>query len=107
MSTATTTHDEKVLRRLNLLGPSKGELKKVAIIKAAIQCIATQGYERTNYETIGALIEMKRPHVAYHFPKKQLIVEMAIRYVYGIGVEMVEKTMAARAGKWEGSSKPT
>lgn len=83
------------------LGTRKGEQKKAAIIKATLQCIATDGYEHTNYETIGEKIGMKRPHVLYHFPNKNKLFEAAIRFLYGVGAVMVEEAMQGSGSTWQ------
>ncbi len=92
---------ENALRSLDFYGPSKGAQKKLLIIKATIECVATLGYERTNYETIGQLVDMKRPHVAYHFPDKNKLFESVIRYVYGVGREMVREALSQEKGGWK------
>jgi hypothetical protein len=44
--------------------PRKGDLKKMEIILAAIECIATIGFEKTTYEAIAQKIDTRRAHVA-------------------------------------------
>lgn len=61
--------------------PSKGDLKKLEITKAAIECLAEVGIEKTTFEAIAQKIGTRRAHVAYHFPEKHKIFLSAIKYV--------------------------
>jgi AcrR family transcriptional regulator len=61
--------------------PRKGDLKKMEIIMAAIDCIASIGFEKTTYEAIAKKIGTRRAHVAYHFKDKNDIFEACIRYI--------------------------
>ena len=61
--------------------PRKGDLKKIEIILAAIDCMATIGYEKTTYEAIAKRIGTRRAHVAYHFKDKADIFEASIKYI--------------------------
>lgn len=67
----------------------KGELRKLQIVEAAIQCIARVGYGKTNFETVGKCCNMKRPHVAYHYPNFDSLIETAIRYAFATGQGIV------------------
>lgn len=59
----------------------KGDRKKLEIIEAAIDCLATEGIESTTFEAIAKRIETRRAHVAYHFKDKHMIFEAAINYI--------------------------
>lgn len=61
--------------------PRKGDLKKIEIILAAIECMATIGYEKTTYEAIAQKIGTRRAHVAYHFRDKSDIFEASIKFI--------------------------
>lgn len=61
--------------------PRKGDLKKMEIILAAIECIATIGFEKTTYEAIAKKIGTRRAHVAYHFKDKSDIFESCVRFI--------------------------
>ncbi|MCF8058562.1 MAG: TetR/AcrR family transcriptional regulator [Bacteriovoracaceae bacterium] len=61
--------------------PRKGDLKKMEIILAAIECIATIGFEKTTYEAIAKKIDTRRAHVAYHFKDKADIFEACVKYI--------------------------
>ena len=62
--------------------PRKGDLKKMEILLAAIDCIADIGFEKTTYEAIARKIGTRRAHVAYHFRDKSDIFEACIRYIH-------------------------
>lgn len=61
--------------------PSKGDMKKLEIIKAAIECIATIGFEKTTYQAIAEKLETRRAHIAYHFNDKADIFKACILYI--------------------------
>ncbi len=61
--------------------PRKGDIKKMEIIKAAIECLATDGLEKTSYEAIAKRIGTRRAHVAYYFSDKHDIFKSAIKYI--------------------------
>jgi AcrR family transcriptional regulator len=61
--------------------PRKGDLKKMEIILAAIDCLAELGPEKTTYEAIATRIGTRRAHVAYYFKDKSEIVLAATRYI--------------------------
>tara|TARA_R110002072_G_scaffold64203_9_gene159967 strand:- start:9634 stop:10272 length:639 start_codon:yes stop_codon:yes gene_type:complete len=61
--------------------PSKGMLKKIEIIEATIDCIATIGFEKTTYEAIAKQIGTRRAHIAYHFNDKQDIFKACVKYI--------------------------
>lgn len=61
--------------------PSKGELKKLEIIQAAIECISTIGFEKTTYQAIAEKIGTRRAHIAYHFKDKSDIFKASIQYI--------------------------
>jgi AcrR family transcriptional regulator len=61
--------------------PKKGDLRRVAIIEAALDCIAAQGIESLSFESLGQRLGMQRAHVAYYFPERDDIIEAAIKFV--------------------------
>ena len=63
--------------------PSKGDLKKLEIIQAAIECIAGIGFEKTTYQAIAEKIGTRRAHIAYHFKDKSDIFKASIQYING------------------------
>lgn len=61
----------------------KGDLKKIEIIRAAIEVLAEQGLENTTYESLARKINSRRAHVAYHFNDKKTIFLAAVKYILG------------------------
>ena len=61
--------------------PRKGDLKKIEILKATIECLGTLGVEKTTYEAIASKIDTRRAHVAYHFKDKHDLFKAAIKYI--------------------------
>ncbi|MBK9038761.1 MAG: hypothetical protein IPL83_06325 [Bdellovibrionales bacterium] len=50
---AATEEIDPLYRKMLPLRITKGEIRKVEIIKAAVECLAEGGYEHFNYNTIG------------------------------------------------------
>lgn len=61
--------------------PKKGDIKKMEIIGAAIECLATIGFENTTYEAIAKKLGTRRAHIAYHFSDKNDIFKASIRFI--------------------------
>lgn len=61
--------------------PTKGDLKKLDIIKATIECLSTIGIEKTTYEAIAQKVGTRRAHIAYHFNDKKLIFIAVIKFI--------------------------
>jgi len=59
----------------------KGDQKRLEIIQAAIECMATIGFEMTTYEAIAKLIGTRRAHVNYYFKDKTEIILSCIHYI--------------------------
>ncbi|MBL6990222.1 MAG: TetR family transcriptional regulator [Bacteriovoracaceae bacterium] len=80
--------------------PRKGDLKKLEIIRATIECLASVGLENTTYEAIAVKINTRRAHVAYHFNDKQKLYDAVIKYIVAthqqIALDLVAK---AKNGK--------
>jgi AcrR family transcriptional regulator len=63
--------------------PRKGDLKKLEIIQAAIDCLAELGLENTNYEAIAQRLQTRRAHIAYHFGEKNQIFLAVVKFILG------------------------
>lgn len=61
--------------------PTKGDLRRIAIIESAIDCISSIGVEAATLEAIGKRRRMAKAHVAYYFKDRRSIVEAAIKFV--------------------------
>jgi len=61
--------------------PRKGDLKKLEIIKAAVDILATKGLDNATYEAIAQEIGTRRAHIAYHFSDKSDIFYAAVKYI--------------------------
>jgi len=61
--------------------PNKGDLRRIAILENAIECIATIGVEASSLEAIGKKHKMTKAHVAYYYDDRKTIVEAAIKFV--------------------------
>lgn len=73
--------------------PTKGDMKKLEITKAAIECLAEVGIEKTTFESIAKKIGTRRAHIAYHFPEKHKIYLSAIKYVLATYQEYISESV--------------
>jgi len=69
------------------LRPGRGEKRRLAIVQAFIDCLATEGLDKTSFDTVGKRIKMTRTHVAYFFPNRDELIRTAIRFVVATGQE--------------------
>ncbi len=69
------------LRSLFDFKPSKGDLKRLEIIKAAIESLATVGFDKTTYESIAKIVGTRRAHINYYFQDKNDIFMSCIKYI--------------------------
>ncbi len=60
--------------------PRKGDLRKLEILEAAIQCLSSDGIHHTTFESVGKQLGIGRAHVAYHFPELGDLIEAAIKF---------------------------
>lgn len=67
----------------------KGDLRKLQIVQAAIDCISEKGWVGTNYESVGQYCQIKRQHVAYHYPNWDDLIEATMKFVYATGSSVV------------------
>jgi AcrR family transcriptional regulator len=79
--TETENDIDPIIFELFEFRPTKGDLKKMEIIKASIECLAELGLEKTSYEAIAKKIGTRRAHVAYHFSDKHDIFRSAVKYI--------------------------
>src|SRR5689334_19026745 len=82
------------------VAPRKGDLRKIAIIKSAIDCIATSGIENLSLETVGKRLGIGRAHVGYYFKTVSQIIDLVIQYIMANAQKItVEKVSAAKTPK--------
>lgn len=65
--------------------PGRGEERKLKIIEAFIDCVASRGLDHTSFDTIGKMVRMNRTHVAYYFANRDELVRTAVRYAVAAG----------------------
>lgn len=80
--------------------PRKGDLKKLEIVKAAIECLAVEGPENMTYEAIAKRLNTRRAHIAYHFSDKSDIYLTAVKYILATAQQMtIDSITKAESGK--------
>lgn len=62
-------------------GARTQDLRKVAILEAVIEILATDGVDELTFERIGKRVGMARSHVVYYFKNREALVESAMRFV--------------------------
>ncbi len=73
----------------------KGDLKRVEIVEAAIQCFATIGYEKTTYEAIASKMGTRRAHVAYYFPEKDDILKASVQHIMNVYLGILSEQLTS------------
>ena len=86
---ARLAKNSSIFRHITPVELKKGELRKLQIIEGTIRCLAQKGWLNTNYETVGQLCGMKRPHVAYHYPKWDDLIFSTLNFVWATGQTVV------------------
>lgn len=61
--------------------PRKGDLKRMEIIQATIECLSSIGIDNTTYDSIAKKVGTSRAHIAYYFSDKEQIYLAAIKYI--------------------------
>src|SRR4051812_38892710 len=76
--------------------PKKSDERRIRILEAVIESIATQGIEETTFESIGKKVKMERAHVNYSFANREELIKGAVKYTVAMGqqriIEQVAKT---------------
>lgn len=60
---------------------TKGQLTKIKLLEATARCVSKIGIEKTSFTEIAKEADVKRPLVAYHFPKKGDVFYRVILYI--------------------------
>src|SRR4051812_7506620 len=88
--------------------PRKGDLRKFAIIQAAVHCLAEDAMEGGVFDRIGKRLKIRRTLVAYYFKSKDDLLEAAVQYIITTAQQLtiarvqVEKTPEGRLrAMWE------
>ncbi len=84
---------EKIVTQLFNLVPTKGNLKRVEIIEAAIECLVTIGIDKTTFEAIASKIGTRKAHVAYYFPNKDDIFIEVVKYISTVSLDVTEQLL--------------
>ena len=63
------------------LKPSRGDVKRMEITLAALDCLATIGFDKTTYEAIAQKLGTRRAHINYYFKGKHEIIMACVKYI--------------------------
>lgn len=80
---------------------TKGEKTRLKILEAASRCISKIGVEKTSITNIALEAELKRPLIAYHFPKKdRIFLEVVKSIIVNLSIELDElQSQKAKDGR--------
>lgn len=71
------------------LKPGRGEKRRLAIVEAFVECLASEGLDKTSFEAIGKRVGMTRTHVAYFFANREELIFTTVRYIIATGQEIL------------------
>jgi len=74
-------NDERILRKIAVVGDKRGMERRLRILRATIDSLATNGIQGTTFEAVGKLAKMQRSHVAYYFKTHEELLNATIRFV--------------------------
>ncbi|MBI3295829.1 MAG: TetR/AcrR family transcriptional regulator [Deltaproteobacteria bacterium] len=83
MDTASFPH--ALYHQIFDIKPGRGEARKVKIVEAFIDLVASDGIDHISFETLGKRVKMNRTHVAYYFANRDELIRTAVRYAVAVG----------------------
>jgi AcrR family transcriptional regulator len=90
--------DERILRKISVVGEKRGMERRLRIIRAAIDSLSTVGIQDTTFDAVGKIAKMQRSHVAYYFKTHEELLNATIRFVIASAQEVtIELTQKAEA----------
>ena len=69
----------------------KSRATRTRILEAAIECLATIGYQATSTTTVASYAGLTRAAMLYHFPNRLALIEAVVNYVTRRRVELQEE----------------
>jgi AcrR family transcriptional regulator len=73
----------------------------LAILRSAFEVLHQEGFDRVNFESVGARCGMRRSHVAYYFKSREDLLESVFRFVAQSAQERVIQEMQRAEGPKE------
>lgn len=70
---------------------------RMRLVKAAIDCLAEHGYERTSTPRIAAMAGVSRGAQTHQFPTKASLMEAVVVHIFDHSVEGLEQAMEGKA----------
>lgn len=83
-----------IFAQLEDFKPKKSDLRRIAIIRAVVDCIAKDGIHRLSAEAIGTRTKMRRSHICYYFPNQESMIRSAVEFVVATGQEVTVAYLA-------------
>lgn len=72
---------DQILTEFFTGSPTKGQLTKLRILEAAIQCYATHGVDHSTYEAIADAASTSKQLVKKHFPDKEELFVFSVKFI--------------------------
>lgn len=79
---------EKLFSQILEFKPRASDLRRMAIVEAIVEVLATDGAHQMTNEVIGRKAKMARSHIAYYFPNQEAMLKAAVEYVVATGQEI-------------------
>jgi AcrR family transcriptional regulator len=92
---------DALLHRMFDIQLSKGDLKRIEIIEAAIHCLATHGIEETSLDAIGKQLKISRSHIIYYFKDREALLDAVVKYVTQTGQNLFVERLSEVQGSPE------
>jgi len=77
----TSAEMEKAYEAIFRVGLRSQDVRKVTILQAVIELLATKGVDELTFDRIGKKVGMARSHVVYYFPNREALLEDTMRFV--------------------------
>src|SRR5690349_18252697 len=87
-------NEEALYLRLFSEGPSKADRMRGRIVAAAVDLMATEGLENTNFNTLAKRLKIGRAHVSYYFKDRDDIVEAVVQLVTRVAQDLTIQSLA-------------
>lgn len=79
---------EAMYFRSPLFRPAKGDSRRVAILEAAMECLAKDGILGLTIQAVAARLKMRRSHVVYYYSTAEEIVADLLGMILSIGQDI-------------------
>ena len=83
------------------LKPRKSDLKKMAIIQAAVASLAKDGFEGGTFDKVAKRLKTRRSHIVYYFKDRDELFMAVIKYVIATAQQITVEMVSAQTDPFE------